>query len=493
MRRAVLVAAAVAAAACSSVPAERKAIDDAAEALGGRDRILAIRTLTIEGEGTNGNLGQDMTPDASSQTFTVTAYRRLVDVAGERFRVEQTRTPNFSYFQGPAPQRQIFGLDGEAAYSVAANGNATRAAASVAEGRRAEFLHHPITIVRAALAPGATLGNARTFDGQHVVAVTTADGRAFTLATAVETNLPARVTSMSYNANLGDVAIETGFAEYQDVQGVKLPALLTSKTDQHTTARLRVTRQAVDADLGAVAAPALAASAAATSGPPAPNVAVEEVAPGVWLLAGQSHHSALVEFADHLKLIEAPQSEARTLAAIAKARELRPSKPVTHLVNTHHHFDHSAGVRAAVSEGLTIVTHQANVPIFIESAKRSHSLQPDALTRNPKPIKIDPVGDGVVYKDGVMTMTLFHVEGSGHGDAILMAYLPRERVVIEADVYAPGGAVQPYVANFLENVRRRNLRVDRIVPLHGRIGTYQELEKTAAVSDQNRRSDGEKR
>jgi glyoxylase-like metal-dependent hydrolase (beta-lactamase superfamily II) len=462
---------------CTTRSPEQQIVEDAAEALGGRNRILAIRTLTIEGEGTNGNLGQDMTPDASSQTFTVTAYRRLVDVAGERFRVEQTRTPNFSYFQGPAPQRQVFGLDGDVAYTIAANGNAARLAAPVARDRQAELLHHPITIVRAALAPGATLGNARTFDGEHVVAITTADGRGFTLATAVGTNLPSRVTSMAYNANLGDVATETRFADYQDVQGVQLPASLTMKTDQHTTATLRVTRQAVDADLGDMAAPAPASSAAA-SGPPPPDVVVEEVAPGVWLLGGQSHHSALIEFADHLKLIEAPQSEARTLAVIAKARELRPSKPLTHVVNTHHHFDHSAGIRAAVSEGLTIVTHQANASYFLEAAKRSHSLQPDALTKNPKPVKVDTVGDGVVYKDNAMTMTLYHVEGSGHGDAILMAYLPRERVVIEVDVYAPGGAVQPYAANFLENIRRRNLRVDRIVPLHGRIGTYQDLEKT---------------
>jgi glyoxylase-like metal-dependent hydrolase (beta-lactamase superfamily II) len=463
------------AAGCATRSPEQQIVEDAAEALGGRDRILAIRTLTIEGEGTNGNLGQDMTPEASSQTFTVSAYRRLVDVAGERFRVEQTRTPNFSYFQGPAPQRQVFGLDADLAYTIAANGNATRAPASVARDRRAEFLHYPITIVRAALAPGSTLGSARTFDREHVVSVTTADGRAFTLATSVDTNLPSRVTSMSYNANLGDVATETRFAEYQDVQGTKLPTALTTMIDQYTTGTLRVTRQAIDADLGDLAAPA-AASTTAASAPP-PDVVVEDVAPGVWLLAGQSHHSALIEFADHLVLIEAPQSEARTLAVIAKARELRPSKPLTQVVNTHHHFDHSAGIRAAVSEGLTIVTHQANAPYFLEAVKRSHSLQPDALAKNSKPAKIETVGDGVVYKDAARTMTLYHVEGSGHGDAILMAYLPRERVVIAADV-----AGQPYAANFLENIRKRNLRVDRIVPLHGRIGTSQELEHTAATT-----------
>ncbi len=481
MPRTWLVLVATVASACAAPSLEQQIVDDAAEALGGRERILAVRTLTLEGEGTNGNLGQDMTPESSSQTFTVTGYRRLIDVAGRRVRVEQTRTPNFTYFQGPAPQRQVAGLDGEVAYSIAATGNATRAADSVARDRRLEFYHHPITIVRTVLDPSTTVGNARTFDGEHVVAVTTADGLALTLAIDAATNLPSRVTSMAYNANLGDVALETTFADYQEVDGLQLPTRLATKSDTITTATHRLTRQVVDADLGDVAAPPQAASASRVSGPPAASVTVEELGRGVWWLAGQSHHSVVVEFSDHLKMIEAP-NETRTLAVIAKARELRPGKPLTHVVNTHHHFDHSGGIRAAVSEGLTIVTHQANAAFFIEAARRSHALAPDALAKNPKPVKVETVGDGLVYKDDTMTMVLYHVEGSGHGDAILMAYLPRERLVIEADLYSPGGALAPYAANFLQNIQKRNLRVDRIVPIHGRIGPYPELVKAVAAA-----------
>src|SRR4029079_1217308 len=82
---------------------EQQIVNDAATALGGRDKILAVRTLVIEGEGTNGNLGQDMTPETAGQAFAVSEYRRAIDVAGGRARTEQTRTPNFAYFQGPQP------------------------------------------------------------------------------------------------------------------------------------------------------------------------------------------------------------------------------------------------------------------------------------------------------------------------------------------------------------------------------------------------------
>ena len=105
------------AAACAQPTPEQQVVNDAATALGGRDRILAVKTLVLEGEGTNGNLGQDMTMDATGQTFRLSGYRRSIDVAGTRARTEQTRTPNFAYFQGPQPQKQIFGVDGDVGYT----------------------------------------------------------------------------------------------------------------------------------------------------------------------------------------------------------------------------------------------------------------------------------------------------------------------------------------------------------------------------------------
>jgi len=274
--------------------------------------------------------------------------------------------------------------------------------------------------------------------------------------------------------------ITTTFADYQDVNGLKLPAKLTTKTDDFTTAEIRAVRQTVDTDVSDLVAPAAVASAV-TATPPAPTVTAEPVGKGVWLLAGQSHHSALVEFNDHLVLIEAPQNEARTLAVIAKARELKPDKPLKRIVMTHHHFDHTGGLRAAISEGLTVVTHSGNKAFVETMAKRPHTIRPDALAKNAKPVAIETVDDAVELKDGTMTVNLYHVAGNPHSDTMLMAYIPRERVLIQVDAFS-GGQYEPYAANLLENVSKRKLRVDRIVPLHGTIVPFENLVKTQTTS-----------
>src|SRR5205823_14624846 len=140
-------------------------------------------------------------------------------------------------------------------------------------------------------------------------------------------------------------------------------------------------------------------------------------------------------------------------------------------------FDHSGGVRAAVSEGLTVVTHKANAAFYQDAVSRAHTLAPDALAKKPKPIKIETVDDVMHLKDDTMAVDLYPIAGSPHADTLLMAYFPKQRLLVEADVYSPGGALAPYAPNLLENITKRKLRIDRSVPLHGVIGPYTEFMK----------------
>jgi glyoxylase-like metal-dependent hydrolase (beta-lactamase superfamily II) len=458
-----------------AAPPEQQFIDDAMGAVGGRAEIEAVKTITIEGGGVNYNLGQDMKPEAATQQFDVTAYSRQIDVENGRQRVEQTRTPKFAYFQGPQPQTQIQAIDGDVAFNVGANGTPARLAPAGEKDRRTEWFHHPVTALRAATAEQTRITNVRTAGNVRQADFTFRDLQ-WTM-TIDATGLPLSISSKTAHPNLGDVVMTTTFGEYQDTSGLRLPSRIAGKVDDFTIYELAATRQTVDGQLGDLAAPAAIAQPVT---PAPPNVTAESIGKGVWLLAGQSHHSVLVEFVDHLMLIEAPQSEARTLAVIAKAKDTVPNKPLTMLVTTHHHFDHTAGMRAAIAEGMTVITQAGNKEWVENMARRPHTIQPDTLAKNASRLVVETVDAEREIKDQSMTVMLYHVAGNPHSDTMLMAYIPRDRLLIEVDAFSPGSAVQPYAANLLENIQKRNLRVDRIVPLHGPIAPFAELTKAVA-------------
>ena len=126
------------------------------------------------------------------------------------------------------------------------------------------------------------------------------------------------------------------------------------------------------------------------------------VAPGVWYLSGSPEpNSQLVELRDYTVLIESSVSEARALANLAEARKLVPNKPVRYHLNTHHHGDHAAGVRAFVAEGVSIITHEMNRRFYEQAVlKNPHTLAPDALSRAPRAASFVWVNDKYVLTDG---------------------------------------------------------------------------------------------
>jgi glyoxylase-like metal-dependent hydrolase (beta-lactamase superfamily II) len=265
--------------------------------------------------------------------------------------------------------------------------------------------------------------------------------------------------------------METEFSDYVETDGLKLPSIITSRLGGQVVAVTRVTATKVNAAAGDLEAPKEAASAPAE---PLPAIQVNEVAKGIWYLTGQTHHSVLAEFQDHLMLIEVP-SEARTLAVIAKARELVPGKPLTQAVVTHHHFDHSGGIRAAVSEGLTIIAHPGAAKWIEDIVGRKHEIEADALAKSPKPLNLQTVEGEMRFEDEAMSVALYPIEGSPHADTLLMAYFPRAGLLVEADVYSPPAPNTPpplgypFAANLVTNCQERDLKVENLLPIHGRM------------------------
>ena len=239
---------------CAQVPPERKAVDDAAAALGGKDRLLAAKTLTIEGGGSAPNVGQNRMPDDELPVWKVTEYRRTIDLANARMRIQQRREAQFLFAgdldpAADAAARRRCRLQRRAGWQGGAPGDAA------VRDRRIEMLHHPIAIIRAALDPAARLANRPAATREQLVDITTARGDVLTLAIDSATKLPTRVISMAGNPNMGDVTIVTTFSDYEDVNGLKLPRRLTTKMDKYLQFDLQVTKNMIDGDAGDLAAP----------------------------------------------------------------------------------------------------------------------------------------------------------------------------------------------------------------------------------------------
>ena len=182
----------------------------------------------------------------------------------------------------------------------------------------------------------------------------------------------------------------------------------------------------------------------APAGPPPMTVTAEKLGDGFYRLTtgAGSYDTLLVEFRDHVMLLEAGQSEARSLAYIAETKKMVPNKPIRYVVNTHPHSDHTGGLPAMVAEGATIVTQKNNEVFFDRALNTPRTLLADTLAKNPKKAKVEAFTDKKVYSDGTRTVELYHVSPVPHSNGLLVAYFPKEKILFQGDFSLPA-AGQP--------------------------------------------------
>jgi hypothetical protein len=112
-----------------------------------------------------------------------------------------------------------------------------------------------------------------------------------------------------------------------------------------------------------------------------------------------------------------------------------------------------------------------------------HTLNPDRLAKSGKKPVFEPVAEKRTITDGARTLELYRLQGSNHADSMLIGYLPKEKVLIEADVFnppaanAPPGAVVRETVNLSDNLKRLKLDVQQITPLHGRLVGIEDLRR----------------
>jgi glyoxylase-like metal-dependent hydrolase (beta-lactamase superfamily II) len=464
----------------------KDAIDAAATALGGAERILKLRNVTLIGYAQyayqNGGGNITALPGAPQKFIAANDYRRIYDLEHGRMRHLERRNDLFPFanYGGHdfALQNQV--LDGTVAYNVNDKGQAARG--GDVRDRRMWMYTNPIVTVRAALNGTATVSNRRQDGDLTLVDVRLKEGDTLTMAIRPPSNTPAWIRWSGPNANLGEVMYTTHFYGYVPFQGVRLPMGYTTKLDWRDVdmVKLYVDGYLIDSAIDDMAAPASLASAPAGrgggpgGGPGGGNVQVTPIARGLWRITGGT---MVIEFADHMTLFEVGGGAERVAAVIKAARQIVPSKPVTEVIVSHHHFDHTAGLRQAVAEGLTVISRRDNGVIFREMTSRPTPNFPDALGRNPQTLKFVPVDDHLQLKDATMTVDIYHVIANNHMADGLFAYIPEHKAMIEGDIATAAEDLQWWGDSWLDNINYRKLDVQVNVPVHMDVMTREQVIK----------------
>ena len=464
---------------------DAKAVMGAASAAIGVDQL---RTVQYSATGFDFALGQSYSPDAPWPRFINKSYTRAIDFQTPASRVERVR------LQGENPPR---GGGQQPVRGEQSQTQTTIVDAKTPWVQQLEIWMLPHGFLRAAAQHNAAV-KPQTVNGKRYNVVTfTGQNKAAVNGYINDQNLVERVETVIDNAVLGDMPFEAVYSDYKDFGGVKFPTRIVQRQGGHPVFDLTVgevrpnAAVAIQPPQGRGGAPGGGGGAAGAQAGATPS---EKLADGVHLILG-GYASVAVEFKDHLAIVESGQSDARGEAVIAEAKRLAPNKPIRYIVNTHHHFDHSSGLRPLVAEGAAVVTHQINRPFYERVFTAPRMLNPDRLARSPRKPVFETVTDRKVLTDGNQVLELHHLQGNGHNAGFIVAYLPKQRILIEADAYNPPADASapmptppsPYTVNLLENIERLRLDPARIIAVHypadGRVVTKAELLKAVGRSE----------
>jgi glyoxylase-like metal-dependent hydrolase (beta-lactamase superfamily II) len=297
--------------------------------------------------------------------------------------------------------------------------------------------------------------------------------------TLSQENLVERVEYLTTNSVVGDVPVEIEYSDYAQFGDIQFPRHIVEKQDGFPTLDLMITEVQPNAP---VSLPVPQNVVSAPAPPAVPMATIEKVSDGLWSLNGAGTRSLAVEFADHIVMLEGPTSDARSKVVNELVRQTVPNKPIRYVVNTHAHYDHAGGLRQYVAEGITVITHESNKSFFEQAWARPRTVEPDPAPTSKQPV-IETVGDKKVLSDRTHTIELYFTPNHGHHTGQLIAYLPKERILMYGDGYnpPPGDDIRvpergpDFAAQMVQRINELKLNPERIAPVHGRIVPYRNL------------------
>jgi glyoxylase-like metal-dependent hydrolase (beta-lactamase superfamily II) len=377
-------------------------------------------------------------------------------------------------------QRQIWLMSGGFAWDLAGQtpvpAALERDLRSAVDGRQAQIWLTPHGFIKAALAGNAAVRTEDVRGARKTIVTVTTPTKVRLEGTLNEQHLVERIETWLSHPVIGDLAYEALFSGYRPFGGIQFPTRIVQRSAGYPVLDVTITDVKPNAPVKIDVPESIRTAKPAA---PAPPVA-EKLADGVWNIPGAAR-SVAVEFRDHVVVVDAPESEARSIAVMEAVAKAIPGKPIRYVINTHSHFDHASGLRTYAAEGVTVVTHYANIPFYEQAWALPRTIAPDRLSRSGRKAAFEGVVGTRTFSDGARRLVVYHYAGNMHNPGMLMVHLPKERILIQADSFNPPAnpadvpAGMANLVHFAQAVERLRLDVEQIVPIHGRLVTLDEM------------------
>lgn len=316
----------------------------------------------------------------------------------------------------------------------------------------------------------------------EIISFPAPNGTHYSLYIDAETYLISKQEMPLSDPLVGDTNQETVFGSYKTIGKFKAPSEVTAATANIKNYTWRYANVSFDKNLAGNEFKAEFDFPMKPASVPANEQPVQKLGENIYTIRAGGYKVLAVNLKDYIFVMEAPIGDAASKDVISKIKETIPGKPIKYLAVSHHHLDHSGGARTYIAEGATLVTTKGNRNYFEQMAKSKFTIAPDTLARNPLPLKMEFIENGKrVFTDGVTTVELYDIGAGPHAEEMLVAYLPKEKILYEADLFDDlEGLRSETTAELAKWIESRKLAVETIVPVHGRVTTLEELKKDIA-------------
>ena len=461
----------------------RRVLDDAIEAHGGLEALRAIKDFTLKEKGKV--YGRFQSPTADQPFASGPSEETLIVDTDRGFVFDDLKTANGGFNNWV--RTVIKGKEGQT-FDMWSR-TATPIPNAALNNFRPQMRRLPPFVLLEALDRAATLRylGEEEIGGrkQKVISVIRPDNQQLALSFDAQTKLLTKYGYLYADPIAGDSEIAQAYSGYHAVGKLKLPGARVLYNSGG------VVQEAEYTDIQINTRPADSVFAGpenfeALEAPPAtpPPPAVSKVADDVYLLQGLNggtHNVFFVAFNDYILVVEAPEQiiyNSNSVQALQKIKETVPGKPIKYLVLTHHHSDHAGGFREYVAEGATIVTTPSTKKELEAAMPIDSSLLPRVAGQ--KMLTIETVDKKRVFADDKHVLELYDIGPNPHANEILVAYLPKQKILFQADMLNPAAngtipIAQDVTLSFSEKLQQLGLDVEKIYGVHGRAATPDEL------------------